>query len=89
MAELPNVIALPVEEAGSVLSGAGWSRVEIIETRAPRMRKNGTGRQPEPAGALLVVRQQLLPAGVVRLTVAEHPGEPGRAGDDVPRDGEA
>lgn len=72
----PNVLALPLEEARVVLDRAGWACSEVVETSAPRLRERGPSAGPAAAGDLLVVRQQVVAAGSVRLTVACHPGHP-------------
>ncbi len=55
-----DVLGRSLEQARAVLEAAGY-RVEVGETRTPR--------QVSLAGSLRVVRQQITPDGVVRLTV--------------------
>ncbi len=81
----PNVVALPLHEAREILARAGWACREVVETRAPRRSDGGppagsagVGGSSPGARNLLVVRQQVVDAGVVRLTVAAQ-GDPDRS----------
>ncbi len=93
--EPPLVVALPAEEALALLRQAGWNEVEVRSTRAPSRRRRGeasagawTGeaagggdpRDLGEGGEWFVVRQGRA-EGVIRLTVAAHPGGPWRPGE--------
>lgn len=66
-AEIPCVLAFPLQDAQEILSGKGWSAGEVSETSAPVRGEGGSGE-------LLVVRQQHTAEKSMRLTVSRHPG---------------
>lgn len=77
--ESPLVVALPAGEALALLRQAGWDEVEVRSTSAPP-RRPGTPQGLGEGGEWFVVRQRRA-EGVIRLTVAAHPGGPWRPGE--------
>lgn len=72
----PLVVAYPLEEARSILEGAGWTLEAVDVTRAPGRRGAGFDAAMPAGGELLVVRQRAVGSRAVRLAAAYHPGHP-------------
>jgi hypothetical protein len=59
-AEPPNVVAFPLEDARRLLAAAGWTEVDVSETRPPRRALVGPSR---------VIRQRVVADRRVALVV--------------------